>query len=506
MNTDPLDRLLEQLNGGDPAAAEQVFRDYEPYLRMLVRRQLRPALRRQVRLDGRRPVGLGRRPRRGPRRRAGTSPTAPTSGRSSPGWPATSSSTTAASTATPWPARSRSTRVAAPERGRVGAAPPQRGRPARRALGADARPLPAGPPRAAPAQAAGPAARRDRRADRPARGERPPHPLRPGRPRRRGPRASPPRPPSHRRMRSSRRADGSPDVRDRSSVDRQSARLRRRPRPRLPATTTADPLGDAARRPPGRGDGRRLAGAASGRGPRSSSPATPSSATRTPSASSTRRPASARRRARRSVSDRDPRPVPPVRRRLELLLDCNRLLRTPAGDRLPGGRRGPRRLPPPGRDRPRCAGRTFLASQRSLADRPVVLEGHAARATRSTSRWPGCSTCTSSRSTSSRSSPTGTSGSWACPTSAARRSPGSSTALRDVPAAQRTGRQVLDALDRSRRGPADRDPGRRAVPEVPGDRRPTSRPSAGSGPAWPTPSSTPTTAAWSTWTSSRRTS
>jgi RNA polymerase sigma-70 factor (ECF subfamily) len=45
MNTDDLDRLLEQLNSGDAAAAEQVFREYEPYLRILVRRQLRPALR-----------------------------------------------------------------------------------------------------------------------------------------------------------------------------------------------------------------------------------------------------------------------------------------------------------------------------------------------------------------------------------------------------------------------------------------------------------------------------
>src|SRR3954463_6230310 len=45
MNSEHLDRLLEQLNGGDAAAAEQVFRDYEPYLRILVRRQLRPAHR-----------------------------------------------------------------------------------------------------------------------------------------------------------------------------------------------------------------------------------------------------------------------------------------------------------------------------------------------------------------------------------------------------------------------------------------------------------------------------
>jgi RNA polymerase sigma-70 factor (ECF subfamily) len=37
MNTDA---LLEKLSSGDPAAAEQVFRAYEPYLRMVVRRQL----------------------------------------------------------------------------------------------------------------------------------------------------------------------------------------------------------------------------------------------------------------------------------------------------------------------------------------------------------------------------------------------------------------------------------------------------------------------------------
>jgi RNA polymerase sigma-70 factor (ECF subfamily) len=41
----PLDALLEKLNSGDDAAAEQVFRSYEPYLRMVVRRQLSPDLR-----------------------------------------------------------------------------------------------------------------------------------------------------------------------------------------------------------------------------------------------------------------------------------------------------------------------------------------------------------------------------------------------------------------------------------------------------------------------------
>jgi RNA polymerase sigma-70 factor (ECF subfamily) len=38
-------RLCELLNRGDAAAAEEVFRSYEPYLRMVVRRQLTPRLR-----------------------------------------------------------------------------------------------------------------------------------------------------------------------------------------------------------------------------------------------------------------------------------------------------------------------------------------------------------------------------------------------------------------------------------------------------------------------------
>ncbi|MDR3639574.1 MAG: RNA polymerase sigma factor [Isosphaeraceae bacterium] len=42
---DHLDQLLAQLNSGDRAATEQVFRTYEPYLRILVRRELRAELR-----------------------------------------------------------------------------------------------------------------------------------------------------------------------------------------------------------------------------------------------------------------------------------------------------------------------------------------------------------------------------------------------------------------------------------------------------------------------------
>lgn len=45
MKVDALDTLLEKLCHGDAAAAEQVFRAYEPYLRLVVRRQLSAPLR-----------------------------------------------------------------------------------------------------------------------------------------------------------------------------------------------------------------------------------------------------------------------------------------------------------------------------------------------------------------------------------------------------------------------------------------------------------------------------
>jgi RNA polymerase sigma factor (sigma-70 family) len=45
MNVDRLDELIERLNGGDIAAAERAFLAYEPYLRMVVRRQLSGPLR-----------------------------------------------------------------------------------------------------------------------------------------------------------------------------------------------------------------------------------------------------------------------------------------------------------------------------------------------------------------------------------------------------------------------------------------------------------------------------
>ena len=45
MNVDSLDALLEKLNSGDHAAAEEVFLAYEPYLRKVVRRLLPAQLR-----------------------------------------------------------------------------------------------------------------------------------------------------------------------------------------------------------------------------------------------------------------------------------------------------------------------------------------------------------------------------------------------------------------------------------------------------------------------------
>jgi RNA polymerase sigma factor (sigma-70 family) len=45
MNGDPLAEMIEQLNRGEEAAAERAFLEYEPYLRMAVRRQLSGRLR-----------------------------------------------------------------------------------------------------------------------------------------------------------------------------------------------------------------------------------------------------------------------------------------------------------------------------------------------------------------------------------------------------------------------------------------------------------------------------
>jgi RNA polymerase sigma-70 factor (ECF subfamily) len=45
MNTPSLDLLLENLAKGESEAAERVFRDYEPFLRAMVRKRLTPMLR-----------------------------------------------------------------------------------------------------------------------------------------------------------------------------------------------------------------------------------------------------------------------------------------------------------------------------------------------------------------------------------------------------------------------------------------------------------------------------
>jgi RNA polymerase sigma-70 factor (ECF subfamily) len=45
MSAEHLDRLVAGLNSGDLATSEQLVRSYEPYLRILVRRELRPGLR-----------------------------------------------------------------------------------------------------------------------------------------------------------------------------------------------------------------------------------------------------------------------------------------------------------------------------------------------------------------------------------------------------------------------------------------------------------------------------
>jgi RNA polymerase sigma-70 factor (ECF subfamily) len=44
-HTDPIEALLSELSAGDAQAALKVFLTYEPYLRLVVRRQLTPSLR-----------------------------------------------------------------------------------------------------------------------------------------------------------------------------------------------------------------------------------------------------------------------------------------------------------------------------------------------------------------------------------------------------------------------------------------------------------------------------
>jgi RNA polymerase sigma-70 factor (ECF subfamily) len=45
MSADSLDTLVEKLSNGEVEAAERIFRDFEPFLRAMVRRRLTPSLR-----------------------------------------------------------------------------------------------------------------------------------------------------------------------------------------------------------------------------------------------------------------------------------------------------------------------------------------------------------------------------------------------------------------------------------------------------------------------------
>ena len=179
MNADALDTLLERLTHGEIDAAEEVFLTFEPVLRVMVRRRLTPRLRakfdsmdvvQSVWAD--RPEGL---PRGGVAvHRPGPPEGVPRQGDVQP-------FRQELPRARPRPgARAADLRRRAAGAAPVGSAAAQRGRAGRRALGDADGPLPAGPSRAAPAQAAGLPAGRDRGPDRPAREQRPPDPLRPG--------------------------------------------------------------------------------------------------------------------------------------------------------------------------------------------------------------------------------------------------------------------------------------------------------------------------------------
>ena len=129
MTEEPLDLLLDRLRNGDEAAAGQIVADYEPYLRLVVRRCLAGSVARQVRLARRGAVGLGPRPARAagpglaggrPRRgcehcwsrwrdagsSAATATTAPPSSASSPAataWKAWPSRESRGPARSPWP-------------------------------------------------------------------------------------------------------------------------------------------------------------------------------------------------------------------------------------------------------------------------------------------------------------------------------------------------------------------------------------------------------------------
>ena len=198
---------------------------------------------------------------------------------------------------------------------------------------------------------------------------------------------------------------------------------------------------------------------------------------------------------------------PQWKEELEVLLGCDRMLRPlAASSHVPGGRRPPRSVPPACRARPRRLGKDLPGDRAALADRLVVLKvisddqeehlrlarlqhthivplyseqtfpdrglralcmpylGGASLAQDPATRWATSRSTAAAAAISSRAS----NGS---------RSSGSGAGAARFP----TGRAVVTSRE-----------------------RPTSRPSAGSGRAWPKRSSMPTRAACSTWTSRRR--
>ena len=191
---------------------------------------------------------------------------------------------------------------------------------------------------------------------------------------------------------------------------------------------------------------------------------------------------------------------------LRALFDCDRLLRPPArGRRLPevGEALGPfLLLAELGRG---ASGRTFLATDPRLADRPVVVkvipddqDEHLALARlRHTHIVPLFSEHTfPERGLRGLCMP------YLGGASLGRdpRRPGRRPARAAIGQAPGRGHRPEHAR---RRPPRPRPTGRSAAAW---SRRPTSRRSPGSPPAWPTRSTTPTPAGSSTWTSSRRTS
>ena len=195
---------------------------------------------------------------------------------------------------------------------------------------------------------------------------------------------------------------------------------------------------------------------------------------------------------------------PQWRAKLEILLDCHRLMeppRSPAafpdeGEVLGGFRL----LAELGRG---ASGRIFLASQPSLADRPMVLKvtpcGQEEHLSLARLQHMNIVPLYSEQVLLARDLRI-----LCMPYLGGATLAQILETLWDCPPARRTGKHLLEALDRIQARRRSRSPARGHSGESSPGRR-TSRPSAGSAPASPTACSTPTTAAWCTWTSSPRT-